>query len=130
MQRIKIIVGSYGYRPEGSGSVTLITKHHPPIVVNDAEAERLTDLGVAKIIENNVSLIAPGSNPDADTKPLYSMKNKSDELKALMDEFGLKYEDGVTKQQMVDALDEFFEDFDGNESGQTLDLKADHTVVE
>lgn len=130
MKKVKIIVGSYGYRPEGAGSVTLITKHHPPITVSDAEAERLVELGVAKIIESNIPLMAPGDNPDADTKPQYSMKNKSDELKALMDEFGLEHEEGMTKQQMVDALDEYFDGYEDNELGQAPDLNADQSVVE
>lgn len=130
MKIIKIIVGSYGYRPEGTGSVTLITKHHPPITVSAAEAERLVELGVAKTIESNIPLTAPGDNPDADTKPQYSMKNKSDELKVLMDEFGLEHEEGMTKQQMIDALDEFFDGYEDDETDQAPDLNSDQTVVE
>lgn len=136
MKSIKIIVGSYGYRPEGSKSVTLITKQHPPIDVSDAEAERLIELGVAVIVENDIPLTRPEETPDKGSMPEYSKKNKADELKALMDEFGLPYEDGITKQQMVDALDAFFDapaedDEDAEEEpGQAPDLSAHNPVVE
>lgn len=136
MKRIKITVGSYGHRPEGSKSVTLITKQHPPVDVSDAEAERLIKLGVAVIVENDIQLTRPEKTPDAGSIPEYSMKNKADELKALMDEFGLPYEDGTTKQQMVDALDAFFDapaedDEDAEEvTEQAPDLSAHNPVVE
>jgi hypothetical protein len=141
MKSIKIIAGSYGYRPEGAKSVTLITKQHPPVVVSDTEAERLIELGVAVIVENDIPLTRPGESRDMGERPEYSMKNKADELKALMDEFDLKYEDGITKQQMVDALDAFFDTPDDNEEedeeddeenvGQGApDLSAQSSVVE
>lgn len=135
MKSIKIIAGSYGHRPEGSKSVTLITKQHPPIDVSDAEAERLIALGVAVIVENDIPLTRPEEMPDK-TLPEYSMKNKADELKALMDQYGLPYEDSTTKQQMVDALDAFFDapaddDEEPEEDpGQAPDLSAHSPVVE
>lgn len=114
MKRVKIIQGSYGHRLD-SGGVALITTKSPPITVNDDEAERLVELGVAAIVENDIPLTRPGESQDTEEKPEYSMKNKSDELKALMDKFGLEYEDGITKQQMVDALDAFFDASDDEE---------------
>lgn len=136
MKSIKIIVGSYGHRPEGAKSVTLITKQHPPIVVSDEEAERLITLGVAKIVESDLALERPDTQPEDPAKPEYSMKNKADELKALMDEFELPYEDGTTKQQMVDALDAYFDapaqedEEETNEGGQVPDLNATNDLVE
>lgn len=140
MKSIKIIVGSYGHRPDGRGSVTLITKQSPPIQVSDEEAERLIELGVAAIVENDLPLTALGHNPGAaeDERPEYSMKNKADELKALMEEFELKHEEGMTKQQMVDALDAFFDEVpddadDDKEDGQDdtpPNLSAQNSVVE
>lgn len=140
MKSIKIIVGSYGHRPDGRGSVTLITKQSPPILVSDEEAERLVELGVAAIVENDLPLTAPGHNPGAaeGERPEYSMKNKADELKALMEEFELKHEEGMTKQQMVDALDAFFDEVpddtgDDEEDGQVEpppNAGAQNSVVE
>lgn len=140
MKSIKIIVGSYGHRPDGRGSVTLITKQSPPITVSDEEAERLVELGVAAIVENDLPLTAPGLGPGGaeGEPPEYSMKNKADELKALMEEFELKYEEGMTKQQMVDALDAFFDEApdntgDDTEDGQSEPLPnagAQNSVVE
>ena len=142
MKSIKIIAGSYGYRAEGASSVTLITKQHPPVVVSDEEAERLIALGVAVIVESDLPLVRPAqppvdpAQPPVDpAHPEYSMKNKAYELKALMDEFELPYEEGITKQQMVDALDAYFEtpadeEEDEEEPGQAPDLSAQNTVVE
>ena len=126
MKNIKIIAGGYGYRPEGAKSVTLITKHHAPVAVPDAEAERLVQLGVAKIVESNIPLVRPDDGYQIFE---YSMKNRADELKALMDKFELPYEDGITKRQMVDALDEFFESVEDEEDDK-LNLGAHDTVVE
>lgn len=135
MKSIKIIAGSYGYRAEGASSVTLITKQHPPVVVSDEESERLIALGVAVIVESDLPLVRPEQPPVYLAHPEYSMKNKAYELKALMDEFELPYEEGITKQQMVDALDAFFEtpadeEEDEEEPGQAPDLSAQNTVVE
>lgn len=135
MKSIKIIAGSYGYRAEGASSVTLITKQHPPVVVSDEEAERLIALGVAVIVESDLPLVRPEQPPVDLAHPEYSMKNKAYELKALMDEFELPYEEGITKQQMVDALDAYFEtpadeEEDEEEPGQAPDLSAQNTVVE
>lgn len=135
MKSIKIIAGSYGYRAEGASSVTLITKQHPPVVVSDEEAERLIALGVAVIVESDLPLVRPEQPPVYLAHPEYSMKNKAYELKALMDEFELPYEEGITKQQMVDALDAYFEtpadeEEDEEEPGQAPDLSAQNTVVE
>lgn len=135
MKSIKIIAGSYGYRAEGASSVTLITKQHPPVVVSDEEAERLIALGVAVIVESDLPLVRPEQPPVYLAHPEYSMKNKAYELKALMDEFELPYEEGITKQQMVDALDAYFEtpadeEEDEEEPGQAPDLSAHNPVVE
>ncbi len=137
MKSIKIIAGSYGYRPEGSKSVTLITKQHPQIEVSNAEAERLIELGVAVIVESDLKLQSQAQLPEStDTRPEYSMKNRADELKALMDEFELPYEEGITKQQMVDALDNYFDtpanddEAVDEEPGQVPDLSVDSPVVE
>lgn len=138
MKSIKIIAGSYGYRAEGASSVTLITKQHPPVVVSDEEAERLIALGVAVIVESDLPLVRPEQPPVYLAHPEYSMKNKAYELKALMDEFELPYEEGITKQQMVDALDAFFDaseddDTEDEEEGSAQDapnLSAHNPVVE
>ena len=70
MKSIKIIAGSYGYRPAGSKHVKLINKHSGVIQVEAAEAERLVNLGVAVIIETNVKIDNPAG---AEQVPLKSL---------------------------------------------------------
>ena len=121
MKTIRIIAGSYGHKPQGSGSVTLITRQHLPIQVSDAEAERLVGIGVAAIIETDVAIPAPEKAPEPqvqeetkaqerDTaKPAgYSIRTSARELTKLLEEYGLPYEEGMTKRQMVEQLDYYF----------------------
>ena len=143
MKTIRIIAGSYGHKPEGSGSVTLITRQHPPIQVSDAEAERLVGLCVAAIIETDVAIPAPEKAPapqaqegtkaqERETaKPLgYSIRTSARELTQLLEEYGLPFEEGMTKRQMVEQLDYHFagDDVVQDQEGAP-DLKAGAVIL-
>jgi len=48
------------------------------------------------------------SAQDAQAKPNYSVAMKVDELRTLMNEYGVSYKIGMTKADMAAALDEYF----------------------
>lgn len=50
MVLVKIINGIYGYRPDGRSIVIPTTPKDAPIGVDEAEAERLVELGVARYV--------------------------------------------------------------------------------
>ncbi len=51
MVLVKIINGIYGHRPKGRSIVIPTGPKDPPIGVDEAEAERLVELGVARYVE-------------------------------------------------------------------------------
>lgn len=51
MTIVKIVSGTYGYIPKGKRFVVPTTPQDPPIGVDDAEAKRLAELGVAVIVD-------------------------------------------------------------------------------
>lgn len=65
MTTIKIINGTYGHRPEGSNYVIPVASGDPAISVDDLEAQRLVDLGVAVIAHPE----APANGGDGDSVP-------------------------------------------------------------
>jgi len=147
MKSIKIIAGSYGWRPENSRSVTLITRQHGPIEVSDAEAERLIALGVAVIVERDLALVRPEpekpvpaaapQEEDVEEQPAiprYSMKDTAVVLRAYLDAESLSHEPGMTKAQLIDALDAYYgspedPDEESPEAEDAPDLKAGSPVV-
>ena len=143
MKTIRIIAGSYGHKAEGSGSVTLITRQHPPIQVSEAEAERLVGLGVAAIIETGAAIPVPEKAPapqvQEETKvqemkaakpPAYSIRTTVRELTQLLEEYGIPFEEGLTKRQMVELLDFYFaaDNVVSDDEGAP-DLKAGSPVI-
>lgn len=52
MKKIKITVGTYGYRKDNTSPVVLIDKKSAPIEVKDSEAERVVNLGIAEYVGN------------------------------------------------------------------------------
>ena len=61
MTIVKIISGTYGYQPQGSNYIVPVAAGDPPISVEDDEALRLVDLGVAVIAKED----APAPAEDA-----------------------------------------------------------------
>jgi len=49
--KVKIIVGTYGYRPDKSHAVLLKDSKSEPFVVSDEEGKRLVSLGIAESLE-------------------------------------------------------------------------------
>lgn len=158
MKRIKIIGGTYGYRPAGTMRLDTKNKNSEPFEVPDVEAMRLVAMGIAEIaattglsaesVATNLAQFVSndGTTPDSDTAtsggggpdgvggsspdenvdtegdgadqqtpdndgvPEYSVNNSAAELKDIMLDCGLSCKAGMTKSDMVKALDEFFSD--------------------
>ncbi len=85
MKRIKIVVGTYGYRKDSTSPIEAINKNSEPIEVEDAEAERLVGLGVAKYVDNTSESVIKG-HLDVGQFDNWSIK----ELQKLAKDMGLK----------------------------------------
>lgn len=72
MTTIKIISGVYGHRPEKSPYVIPVTVNDPPISVEDDEAIRLVELGVAAYVEAETppTAVATAHGCDSDSCPI------------------------------------------------------------
>lgn len=127
---IHITQGTYGYRavePDGTISVTArpITRDDPPIDVGETEAKRLVAIGVAEYVnaeavataekgrlnaESIKSALAVKSTSEGLTEPIsdeavtYSVTMKADELRSAMKARGLTVKVGMSKADMVEAL--------------------------
>ena len=119
MRKVKIISGGYGVRTNGRNKLCLPGKI---IEVENAEAERLVSLGVAAYENNAVATAreeAQGkqvqeSNPEEEAPSSeekhvkYTIKTKADELREIGKKCGITFKVGTTKEEMVEALDEYF----------------------
>lgn len=72
MTLIKIISGVYGYRPEKSPYVIPVSNRDPAISVDDDEAARLVEIGVAAYVgqESGAGAVATGLSCDSDSCPI------------------------------------------------------------
>jgi len=96
MQTIKIIRGTYGFKQNASASICPKTVNDPPFEVDEKEAERLVELGVAIIVESE----------DGDDKP-YSKKMKLEELRKVAEDYGVEnVEKLTTKDMAIAAIEE------------------------
>ena len=141
--RVIMTQGAYRYRPEGEKSAVVVQLGDPAFDLPEDKADRLVSLGVAKYAPEAVATAqihapedAPGetqpaqredvndeSEADEYNRPGYSVKMTVRQLKELMDGLDLPYEEGMTKAQMVERLDSFFDDYEDGEEG-TDDLPA------
>lgn len=141
--RVIMTQGAYRYRPEGEKSAVVVQLGDPAFDLPEDKAARLVSLGVAKYAPQAVAtdqIEAPEAEARetqpaqlADAKdeseafeinvPEYSVKMTVRQLKELMDGLDLPYEEGMTKAQMVERLDSFFDDYEDGEEG-TDDLPA------
>jgi hypothetical protein len=163
MKTIKIISGIYGYRPAGSKVIEPKRAGDPAFQVEDAEAARLVSLKVAAYVDvANESIPAgvatapeqstkdePSNNIPEDTDgfkdkieapseiPSYSVDMKSTELREIMSDYGIPYKVGMSKADMVAALDEYFKEESGEDSDEGSegdgeappDLEAEEPVL-
>ena len=150
MKRITLTQGAYRYRPEGEKSAVVVQHGDPPFDLPDEKAARLVALGVAGYVNAGVAtaqIQAQGENTGKTTHkeeeaksapslplesiPKYSVKMTSRELTRLMKKCDLEVSEGMTKRQMVEELDFYFEageDLAPDEEGAP-DLKADSVIL-
>lgn len=148
MTKIRITGGCYGYvAPNGRFSPK--TPLDPPFEVENGEAERLVKIGVAEIVtgggnggkmsDNGVDKVAPPT-PKKPTKDKsegleYDEKTSVSRLRAIGKSVGLSFPAvGVSKKDMLAALDEHFAaadgaDGSGDEDGESLGLGVEDPVV-
>lgn len=98
MARIKITAGVFGWN---HGTYELVKAGAPPIEVDDALAQRLVDKGVAEYVTAAAVVEEPESIPE------YSTRNTVKELQAIGEQFGITFEEGMTKAQMVEILNQY-----------------------
>ena len=94
---IKIISGTYGHLI--GGRVRPKTADSEPFSLTPAEEARLVDRGIAVYV-NQVP-----EQPE-DSIPEYSTRNTVKELQAIGEQFGITFEEGMTKAQMVEILNQ------------------------
>lgn len=104
--KIKIIVGTYGYRKNDTSPVELIDKNSDPIEVSDKEAARLIKLGVAEEVNKTVSETPVGAEEtatghlDAESLEEYTVS----ELKDLAGNLGLEFKSKATKDELIKLI--------------------------
>lgn len=141
MTKIKITGGRYGYiSPSGVKSVK--TSDDPPFEVEDSEAARLVKRGVAEIDreggkrpETGDISEGEGSNHIEDKEPAedepegsldYDENTSIKKLREIGKKCGLSFPVGVTKADIIAALDEYFESEDNDSD---VDLGVEPPVI-
>ena len=132
---IKIISGVYGYRNE-KGVYEPKTSKSEPFSLPEAEEKRLID---RKVAVDMSAVDKPENNPG---KPKYDDKMKANKLGEMMKSVGLTPQVGMSKVEMVAALDEYYarendstaDDTDGDtepdgSAGKLPDLGAENVVT-
>lgn len=113
---IRIISGTYGLK-EKNGAIELKTSKSNPFTLPTAEEERLIKRGVAeRCAEMCVEPVATASMGDINERqgnnmpPLNEMK--ADALRELMKQAELELKPGMSKNDMIAALDEYYREDD------------------
>lgn len=80
MTLVKIINGVYGYRPEKSPYVIPVSSRDPAISVDDEEAARLVEIGVAAYVcqESNAGAVATAIPGDSDSQTIANSPDDGD----------------------------------------------------
>ena len=107
MVNIKITAGVFGWN---HGKYELVKAGAPPIEVDDILAERLVAKGVAAYV--TPSVVAETPDLPEETVPEYSTRNTVKELQAIAAQWGITFEEGATKAQMVEVLDQYLTESD------------------
>lgn len=140
MKKIRIIGGRYGYiSPNGAFSVK--TENSAPFEVDDKEADRLIKRGVAEVVgergkrsEIGGETGPTGLNPTDEENAAvgenegffeYNENTSVRELREIGKKCGLSFPVGVTKANMIAALDEYFE----RDDECSVDLGVESPVV-
>lgn len=100
---IKIISGTYGHLVDGR--VRPKTAVSEPFSLSPAQEARLVERGIAVYVNEEPAEVAGGSD-NAPDLPEYSTRNTVKELQAIGEQFGITFEEGMTKAQMVEVLDQ------------------------
>jgi hypothetical protein len=136
MRTIKIISGVFGYHKPNSRAVTPKKKSDPPFEVEDNLSARLVSSGIAEYVDSeqltvNSEQSGTGGEQGADTKPVYSIEQTAKELKVLLDKLGISYPIGISKEKLVEMLDEYYaEDSAESETDEDEpDLVSDGDIV-
>lgn len=109
MKKVKIIVGTYGYRKNKVSPVELINSESGPIEVSDEEAARLIKVGVAEEVGKAVEVKETVTETpavaeetvtghlDAESLEDYTVA----ELKKLAGDLGLEFKSRATKDELI-----------------------------
>jgi len=109
---IQIISGTYGHLI--GGRVRPKTAASGPFSLTPAEEARLVERGIAVYVnEAPVEVDASiGFDDIPDSIPEYSTRNTVKELQAIGEQLGITFEEGMTKAQMVEILDQHMAESD------------------
>lgn len=125
--KVKIIKGTYGHHPVNRCHITPVSAGNT-VDVSEKEANRLISIGIAKPVEEssisatemplreteNVSgvntMIEQENAQSSENKPNYDTDMNIRDLRKIMDNVGLSYRVGMSKADMVKALDMYFSD--------------------
>ena len=107
MKKVKIIVGTYGYRKNNVSPVELINAESDPIEVSDAEAKRLIELGIAvasgkavEVMETVTDEPMATGHLDAESLEEYTVP----ELKDLAGKLGLEFKSRASKDELIKLI--------------------------
>lgn len=116
MKKIKITVGTFGW---SHGRYDLVKAGDPPVEVDNALAKRLVEKGVAEYVAP-FHEDAPDLPAGVTGIPAYNAEMKADELREIGEMCGLEFKKGMSKADMVAALDKHIEEnmVDGVEVGE------------
>lgn len=153
MREIRIINGTYGHKPAGSKYIMPVRAGDPPIMVKADKAAGLVTKGIAAYVYEGKNVankeVATANEPDNGVEPVdtpaepepplkgelealeipeYNTDMKAAELREIMDDCGITFRVGMTKADMVKALDEYFEG-DIEDSGDMPDLTVEDPVL-
>lgn len=124
MKKIKIINGTYGFRPEPH-VIEPKTADDAPFLVEDAEADRLVSLGVAAIVDEVAAVDPPAGDPGSAL--VYNEEMKLDELKGVAREVGAT-EDELkplrSKKEVIALIDKILDGSDDEEDDEDDDPPA------
>jgi hypothetical protein len=141
--RINLTQGAYRYRPEGEKSAVVAKAGDPGFDLPSDEAARLVALGVAEYTSGEVATAQiqaqgesageplpeeEGAGTAGKEPPAYDAGMKAAQLRDLMGENGIPFKVGMTKADMVKALDAFFGE-EMTEDGDGLVLEAEPPVI-
>ena len=116
---IKIISGVYGYRNE-KGAYVPKTSKSGPFSLSKAEEKRLVDRKVAVYVSEAEKQNT--DNPENDSgKPKYNVKTKADKLGKMMKAVGLLPRAGMSRAEMVAALDKYYEQKEAENADDSTD---------